>query len=238
VLPNVVPATGGVTIAIVGTNFQMGASVTVNGSPAANVLVVSDTLILCDVPPSAVGPAALTVTNPDGLSVVLPGAFNYVALLAITAVSPAGAQQGQTVTLQGAGFQNGLTVVINGVPAVVTSVQPSVATFVVPAGVGCNAPIIVTNPDGQTAVFGFNPNPVITSTSGTIAPAAGGSQFIVLGTSFTAGSTVSVGGAPATILTLTPTAIVAVAPPGSAGPTTLTVTSPYGCSATAAFTYL
>jgi hypothetical protein len=64
-----------------------------------------------------------------------------------------------------------------------------------------------------------------------VGPASGGGFFFLIGHHYYPGTTVTVGGSPATIQSMTPTAILATAPPGAPGPATIVVTSPSGCIA-------
>ena len=64
----ITPASGptnGSAISITGTNFQTGARVTIGGLPAGNVVVVNSTTITASTPALPVGPADVTITNPD-----------------------------------------------------------------------------------------------------------------------------------------------------------------------------
>jgi hypothetical protein len=75
--PAIGPTDGGVAITITGANFAPGAAVTIGGQPASSVSVASATQITCTTPPNGGGFATVTITNPDGASVSLPGGFDY-----------------------------------------------------------------------------------------------------------------------------------------------------------------
>ena len=70
--------TGGATVQIIGENFQDGATVTIGGSAASNVIFVSPTELVVGVPAGAAGSADVVVTNPDGKSSTLAGGFTYI----------------------------------------------------------------------------------------------------------------------------------------------------------------
>ena len=137
-ITNVSPATGstvgGTSIAITGTNFQSGATVTIGGVPATDVTFVSATSITARTP---LGPATeqlnvdVVVTNPDNTKATATSAFTYsVPPLAVVSVTPnitvplgtSGAGP-VVVTIFGAGFTTALSssVAVGGVAA--TSVQ-------------------------------------------------------------------------------------------------------------------
>lgn len=61
VLPISGPSSGNTNITITGTNFESPATVTIGGTPATNVVVVSDTEITATTPAGFPGPAVVTV---------------------------------------------------------------------------------------------------------------------------------------------------------------------------------
>ena len=61
VLPISGPSSGNTNITITGTNFEASATVTIGGTPATNVVVVSDTQITATTPAGFPGPAVVTV---------------------------------------------------------------------------------------------------------------------------------------------------------------------------------
>ena len=69
--------TNGSAIAITGTNFQSGARVTIGGLPAGNVVVVDSTSITANTPALPVGPADVTISNPDTGTTTGTGGFTY-----------------------------------------------------------------------------------------------------------------------------------------------------------------
>jgi hypothetical protein len=81
VLPTTGPTNGGTAITLTGTLFQTGATVALNGLPAANVAVVSSTSITATTPALPAGIADITVTNPDGGTITGPDVdgFTYAA---------------------------------------------------------------------------------------------------------------------------------------------------------------
>ena len=75
--PDTDVVTGGATITIIGENFQAGATVTIGGNAASDVLFVSPTELAVEVPAGTAGSADIIVTNPDGKSDTLAGGFTY-----------------------------------------------------------------------------------------------------------------------------------------------------------------
>ncbi|MEM7164817.1 MAG: IPT/TIG domain-containing protein, partial [Planctomycetota bacterium] len=75
--PDSGPTAGGSAITILGDGFQAGATVTIGGAPATNVVFVDVNHITCDTPPGPAGFVDVTVTNPDTTTATLFGGFNY-----------------------------------------------------------------------------------------------------------------------------------------------------------------
>ncbi len=237
VSPNTSPQSGGWPITIAGNHFQGGAQVTVGGAAALNVVVVDPQTITCDTPPGNLGPADVTVVNPDALSSTLLGGVTYVEDLALTSVAPVPAASGALVVITGTGFQPGLSLDVGGINVVPSSVTSSSVTYVNPPAVPCGAHVTVTNPDSQTGSLPVNPDPTITQLMPPTTPAIGGSTFFIVGSNFFAGSTVIVGGTPATVNIVNEGVIAVTAPPGTPGPAAVVVATPSGCAATATLFY-
>jgi hypothetical protein len=157
---------------------------------------------------------------------------------AITTVTPQSAVTGATVTINGSGFLPAAVVRIGAVPVPQLTNIGTQITFAMPAGVPCGSLLTVTNPDGQVATRPFNPTPTISNTVSSTGPAAGGASFIIIGSGFAAGTTVTIDGNLANVTTVTATAIVMTTPPGVTGPRPVVVTTPGGCQVTTTYTYL
>ncbi|MBI2787226.1 MAG: IPT/TIG domain-containing protein [Elusimicrobia bacterium] len=143
---------GGTAITLGGAGFKSGATVAVGGNLATDVIFVNSTQILAKTPPGVAGPQNVTVTNPDANFTTLIGGFTYVPSPVIQSIVPntgltAG---GQTITLNGTGFQNGATVTIGGTPATgITFVNANQIRAVTPAKPDGAYNVVVTNPDSQ-----------------------------------------------------------------------------------------
>ena len=68
---------GGETITVTGSNFQTGATVTVGGTSASSVTVVSTSSITFTTPAKTAGDYDLVVTNANGLSATLSSGISY-----------------------------------------------------------------------------------------------------------------------------------------------------------------
>ena len=152
---------GGTGIVIIGTAFQNGATVLIDGNSATNVFVVSPTEINAAVPPGTVGPKSVVVTNPDAQSATLGSGFTYIAAApSIVSISPnSGPTLGGTnITVTGIAFQSGATVTIGGAAATnIIFVSPTQLTATTPEGGIGARDVVVTNPDAQafTVANGF-----------------------------------------------------------------------------------
>jgi hypothetical protein len=157
----------------------------------------------------------------------------------ITTFSPNSAPPGGTITISGANFSPFATVSVDGSTITPTNVTESSMQFAMPANVSCDAVLSVRNPDGSTATapFTFNPTPVVTNVPFTSGTAAGGQNFVVVGTGLAPGSTVTFNGTTANVTTATSTVILATTPPGTPGPAQVVITTPGGCSTTTTYTY-
>src|SRR5204862_5379281 len=62
------PVNGGTSVTIAGGNFAPGATVTIGGTAATNIVVVNSTSITATTPAHSAGPVAVSVTNPDSQS--------------------------------------------------------------------------------------------------------------------------------------------------------------------------
>ncbi|HGY92642.1 MAG TPA: hypothetical protein ENK43_15850 [Planctomycetes bacterium] len=156
----------------------------------------------------------------------------------ITGINPPSALPGAPITVSGTGFVPNLVLTVDGNPVTPTLITDTQIVFPYPAGTACGATLTVTHPDGQSAATTLNPQTVINNAINPQGPAAGGANLIILGAGFGPGTTVTIGGNPATVNTAGATVLAVTTPPGPVGPATVVVTSPGGCSATTTYTYL
>ena len=71
------PAAGGTSVTITGTGFLAGATVSLGGTAATNVNVVSSTSITATTPAHAAGAVSVVVTNTDAQSGSLTNGYTY-----------------------------------------------------------------------------------------------------------------------------------------------------------------
>lgn len=76
--PESATTAGGNSAELRGENFKTGATVSLGGLAGSDVVVSSPSSLTFKTPPHAPGIVDVSVTNPDGLSSVLRGAFTYL----------------------------------------------------------------------------------------------------------------------------------------------------------------
>ena len=250
VTANTGTTSGGTSISIAGTGFLPNATVSLGGTAATQVTVVSTTTITATTPAHSAGAVAVTVTNYDGLAGTNGTGFTYKANAAPTVASIAPATGpligGTSVTITGTNFQTGATVRFGNGYSMETTIAGTTAILAVtPAAAAGVAPIVVTNPDGQAAVLasGFtysaNPAPAVTAVAPNTGPSTGGTMVTITGTGFATGATVLFGAFSAQYASVNATSITVMAPNNVVGAIPIIVTNPDGQVAVFpnAFTY-
>jgi len=238
---------GGTTVAVAGTGFAAGATVTFGGS-AGNVTSLSATSIAVTTPAHAAGAVDVTVTNPDGGTATLAGAFTFQAPAGtpptLTALSPTSgpAAGGNGCTLTGTGFVAGAQVTFGGALASQTALSATSIQVVVPPHAVGAADVTVINPGGLvatlTGAYNFlGPAPIVLALNVRGGPTSGGSQVLAVGSGFVPGVAVTVGGVPATGVGIvngsgTGSTVRFFTPPHAEGYYDVVVTNPDGQSAT------
>lgn len=153
-------------ITITGEDFVSTPQVTIGTTSAKNVAFVDDTSINATVPAGmAAGTYDITVTNPDGFSGTLAGAFmvSYTPPPSITEISPTimVAADGGTLIISGSDFVAGSEAYISDDPNDNQKINIT-ATFISSTELQCDVPggydlgiyiVYVFNPDGQFASY-------------------------------------------------------------------------------------
>jgi streptogramin lyase len=247
VSPSAGPLAGGTAITIAGTGFLPGTAVAVGGVSATNVVVLNATTVTAVTPAVQVtGTVAVSLATLAGVA-VLPGAFTYQPVPAVSGVAPgAGPLTGGTaITITGTGFVAGATVAVGGTAAtsVVVVNATTITAITPPRAVAGAVSVSVSTPGGtgsRSSAFTYQVAPTITQVSPNAGPLAGGTPITVTGTGFTTGASLRIGGAVATsVLVVNPTTLTAVTPSGVAGAATASVTTAGGTgSLPNAFNYL
>jgi IPT/TIG domain-containing protein len=201
IAPNNGTTSGGTSVNITGTGFLSGATVSVGGTSATGVSVVSSTSITATTPAHSAGTASVVVTNTDGLNGTLSGGFTYSAVNpapSVTAINPnnGSTDGGTAVTVTGTGFLAGATLSIGGTTAPGASVVSATSiTATTPAHGAGPVDVVVTNSDGKkgTLLGGYTYG-TITQALGLGVPSGDASSATVTAGQ-TASYTLAIGGA-------------------------------------------
>ncbi|MHC4821469.1 MAG: IPT/TIG domain-containing protein, partial [Planctomycetota bacterium] len=149
------PLDGEQTLTILGANFRAGATVTIGGTPATNVNVVTGVALTCTAPSHAKGVVDIVVTDEFERDSDPLSTLEYVDAAVVTGATPSEVPShgGAQVVLSGSGFRDASTIEINGESAQVVSQNGSSLTFVMPP-VDLGAATIVTSDEfGQESTY-------------------------------------------------------------------------------------
>ena len=250
------PVAGGNEVALKGANFVQGMTVTIGGKECTGAAVVAASsagdptgTATCTVPPGdTAGPVAVEVTNPDGLSGLLPAGYTYTGPPTITAVSPDSgpAEGGYVAILMGLGFPTGSTVTFGGVAAEVLSVESKGIGVVVPPHTAGTVDVTVSAPgyEDTTLLEAFTylelGPPAISGVMPASGPAEGGIVVAVSGENLRPESAVWFGGTKAESVSYGGPTGVAITLPAGTGTVDVTLKTPGFDDSTleAAFTYV
>ena len=167
-----------------------------------------------------------------------------------TSLSPSSLPAGSgafTLTVTGSTFLPGASIRWNGAVRPTTFVSTTQLSAAIPASDLTSsgaASVTVVNPDGSASgvalTFTITPSPPRpTGLSPNVGSTGGGTRVTISGSYFQTGASVTFGGVPATVQSVTSTTIVAVTPAHGGGKVDVTITNPDGQQATlsGAFTY-
>ncbi|MGH3750219.1 MAG: IPT/TIG domain-containing protein, partial [Micromonosporaceae bacterium] len=209
-------------------------------TPATSFTVVSATEITAVAPVGAAGQVTVTVTSPGGTSA--PGvSYFYLNTPALTSVNPQSGplSGGNTVTLTGTSLAGTTGVTFGATPATsFTAVSATEITAVAPPGAAGPVQVTATTGGGTSnpVFYTYLAAPAVTTLSPDQGPTFGGNTVTLTGTGFTETTAVTFGAAPAAFTVVSDSQLTAVAPPGSAGPVNVSVTTPGGSSPAVTYT--
>ena len=252
--PNTVTTNSVTTITVTGTNFDPGASISLDaGGTASSVTVNSSTsltfTLTTDNTVAAVGTRTVKVTNPNGkfaygTMTITTSAINVISV----SPSPINTSTTTTLTISGSGFQVGGSVVsipgsagtIVGTPTVsATTITLSFAAGTTASSIGTWA-ATVTNPDGNSdsANFVIQKAPVTLTAISPSSMVWGSTRtFTLTGTGFNSGAQVTLDGANVTEVWNSSTSMtVSLTSDPSVATHTFAVTNPDGGNASKTFT--
>jgi formylglycine-generating enzyme required for sulfatase activity/CxxC motif-containing protein (DUF1111 family)/subtilisin-like proprotein convertase family protein len=234
VSPNAGPTAGGTPITITGTNLTGTSSVTIGGTAATSVSVVNATTVTAVTPAGTAGAKTVSLTTPGGTANLTNG-FTYGLSPSISSVTPnVGPTAGGTaITITGTNLTGTSSVTVGGTAATsVSVVNSTTVTAVTPAGTSGAKTVSLTTPGGTANLsngFTYYPVPTISAVSPASGSTAGGTAITITGTNLTGTSSVTIGGAAATsVSVVNVTTVTAVTPAGTSGAKTVSLTTPDG----------
>ncbi|MBA2664178.1 MAG: IPT/TIG domain-containing protein, partial [Bradymonadaceae bacterium] len=226
IVPRRLPTQGGVEVQIHGNGFASPMGVSFSGRSAARVEVVHETLLRVVVPAHPRGLADLRLTSPSQ-SVVIEQAVEYYEPLSIERVTPSSGPLagGQSVTLQGKGFNSATEVYFGQARAQVQSVDAgagSIRVLTPAASAGLSAVSVKNATDnfrlddayfyranGALRLGALHPN---------FGPTTGGTEVWLVGYGFdVANLRIRFGATLATVINAGPDHALVRAPAGSVG---------------------
>jgi len=206
VTPNSGNKSGGGLVDIVGEHFQRGATVTFGPQSASVYAFVDQGLIRVRVPASSIAQSVdITLTNPDGKSVVVTNAYTYVeSKPEITSITPPNGplKGGNLIYVDGRYFEPGLVVTIGGVSINAEYINNTRIRIKVPeVSVPGTVDVVLTNPSGISATAQYTydapppvPAPVLKTLSPSSGPISGNTLLYVDGSNFQKGAVVDIDG--------------------------------------------
>ena len=194
------PVAGGQLITITGTGFVPGSSVSIDGGPAITPTTITPTAARFATPAHLLGLVEVALTTPGGTTSTELD-YTYLAVPTATSLDPASGPVagGQSVTVTGSGFVPGVTVSIDGGPAITPdATTPTTVEFTTPAHVATIVGITVTSPGGGSAPaldYTFLAVPTASAIDPDTGPDSGGQDVLLTGSGFVDGATtVTIGG--------------------------------------------
>lgn len=240
-------AHGGRTLHLLGSHFEEGQHVRFGDADAFVTGVVSESEMLIVTPRTPAGTFPVTVI--DEFGGVATSDFQVLFKTPPTfdvhpyTPSVAAVQSQVFVTIHGKDFEEADQLSFAGAPVESAFVTPTTRTFTVPALAAGKYAVTLTDSIGTVETgpdFTVKPPPVITGVSvvsgprsGMVGiPVSGGATVQVDGTDFHETDVVTLGGTAVEFATHTPTRFTFVAPAGTLGPATLSITDGAAQSAT------
>jgi IPT/TIG domain/Regulator of chromosome condensation (RCC1) repeat len=245
VISKIEPAKGPIgvpaTTTISGENFEEVTSVRFGTKPTG-IKSRTATSLTVEVPTNPQGTVDVTITTRyGGTSATGEGdRFTYVAAPVIAKVEPNTGTEagGTTVVITGENLAEANLVKFGSREAAIKADSATALTVEAPAGAG-TVDISIKTPYGTSATtegdhYSYGPSPAVTKIAPASGPATGGQSVTITGKNLNGATGVRFGNASAEVLSVEATKVVARAPSEAGGEVHVTVTTPYGTSATSA----
>ncbi len=231
---------------------------TATGIGAAKIARITPSGSITEFPTPTAGSAPVDIAaGADGNIWFTEQSVNKIGRMALVPLPPtvvsvvpnSGTTAGGTgVTITGTDFSGATAVKFGSNPATIFTVNGDTSISATsPAGAAGTVDVTVTAPLGTSATgaadqFTYASPPTVTAVAPNSGPTAGGTAVTITGTNFTGATGVKFGSTAASTFTVnTATSISATSPAGAAAAVDVTVTTPFGTTATSAadqFTYV
>jgi prepilin-type N-terminal cleavage/methylation domain-containing protein len=181
------------TLTLTGTGFVSGLTVTAARGTFTLGTVTPTSITLNNFTASTTGPDLLTITNPDSGVATATVTVNPPPTISSVTGNPFPSNTATNLTINGTGFQSGLTVTAaRGTWTVGTITGTTIALNNFKATVGTDV-ITVTNPDGGSVSYTLTASPpTITAITPATAKHSTATTYTLTGTSFVTGATVAI----------------------------------------------
>lgn len=157
VLPNGGAIDGGTRIAVYGSGFVAGATVSLGGQTCSSVVVVNSLQLNCTTSPHAPGMVSVQVTSPDLQTASLANVYTYrQAPRPVSLVPTSGGDTGGgvVITIKGTGFLDGAIVKVDGVNCFNSAfISANRLTCSTPPHASGTVNVEVLNPDNQSGII-------------------------------------------------------------------------------------
>lgn len=230
-------SSGGQSVVISGTALGSTSSVTFGGAAGA-ITARTSTSVTVSTPLKAASTTAVSVvvTTPGG-SVSKASAFTFAEPPTLTTIEPvvtSGTGGGTSVTIAGTNLLPVTAVSVGGVAATISAKTATTLSIVTPVQAVGIVEITATGPTGTVVksdaiTYELRP-PVVKSMTPSSGSVDGGARVVVSGSNLGDVTGATFGGAPATVVSQTPTTLTLSTPAKVAGTARLVVTSPGGDS--------
>ena len=253
VSPAAGPTAGGTTVTIAGTSLANASAVDF-GSTAATIISDSASQIVATAPAGSAGTVDVTVTTAQttsvgGVTITSGGStsaisaedhYSYLPVAAVSGLSPSSGPTtgGTSVTISGSDLAGATAVAFGTTVGTITADSGTQIVVTAPSEAAGSIDVTVTTPGGTSATgsadrFTYTQAaPVVSSVSPSAGSTAGGTTVTISGGGLAGATSVHFGGAAGSIVSSSPTQIVATSPGSAAGGVDVTVTTPGGTSAT------
>jgi hypothetical protein len=183
---------GGDTVTLTGTGFVAnGIRIWFGDVEATRLVVINDRLVNAFTPPHDPGTVAVTIKRWEGSQVTLEDAFSFIAPFALDSLSPpwGSLDGGEFITVSGGGFDDTVTFLLGGRPALVGALNSPSELVLISPGALQPGPVELSATRGTSTLklpgsYTFEGDPVPQRVDPPFGPAGGMTEAILVGARF------------------------------------------------------